>query len=144
MPAYRRPESVLVLIHSGRTVLLLHRVRPFPFWQSVTGTLEAGEDARASAVREVNEETGLSASGRIVDTGTTREFVIDPRWRNRYAPGVTRNLEHEFRLALPAPAEIRLEADEHSEYRWVDIDEAIGLVWSSTNRAALEGLRSEL
>ena len=144
MAAYRRPESVIVVIHSGRQVLLLRRVHPFAFWQSVTGSLEANENAAETARREVFEETGLRAGDRLVDTCTVREFTIDPRWRGRYAPGVTENTEYEFRLHIPEPAPVTLDPQEHSDSRWVDIDAAIGLVWSTTNKAALEALRVEL
>ena len=144
MAAYRRPESVLVVVHSGRSVLVMLRVQPFNFWQSVTGSLEAGEQPADTAVRELAEETGLRVPGWIEPTGIVREFEIDPRWRKRYAPGVTVNREHEFRLALPGTPGIRLDAHEHSAYKWLDIDEAIETVWSFTNREALEALRSEL
>ena len=38
MPAFKRPESVLVVVHAaaGR-VLMLERTSPPRFWQSVTG-----------------------------------------------------------------------------------------------------------
>ena len=144
MAAYRRPESVLVVVHSGRSVLVMLRVQPFNFWQSVTGSLEPGEDPAETALRELKEETGIDATPSLVSTGVVREFVIDPRWRNRYAPGVTRNQEHEFRLALPEAAAVTLDPGEHSEYRWLDIDEAIELVWSYTNREALEALRLDI
>lgn len=144
MAAYRRPESVLVVVHSGRSVLVMLRVQPFNFWQSVTGSLEVGEQPADTAVRELAEETGLSPYDVIEPTGVVREFEIDPRWRIRYAPGITVNREHEFRLALPDTPRIQLDPQEHSAYRWVDIDEAIETVWSFTNREALEALRSEL
>ena len=141
MAAHRRPESVLVVVHSGRSVLVMLRVQPFNFWQSVTGSLEPGEDPTDTALRELKEETGIDATPHIVPTGVVREFVIDPRWRSRYAPGVTTNREHEFRLALPDTQAVSLDPHEHSEYRWLDIDEAIETVWSYTNREALEALR---
>ena len=41
---YKRPESVLVLIYSKTGhVLMLQRVFPEEFWQSVTGSLEWDE-----------------------------------------------------------------------------------------------------
>lgn len=144
MAACRRPESVIVVVHAGRSVLLLRRVQPFAFWQSVTGSLEPDETAIETAVRELAEETGLASADRLVDTGVSREFDIDPRWRDRYLPGVTRNREHEFRLPLGSRADIRLDPAEHSAFRWLDIDDAVDLVWSATNRAALESLRCDL
>ena len=144
MAAYRRPESVLVVIHSGREVLLLHRVAPFSFWQSVTGSLEEGESPREAAIREVFEETGLSVGAELIDAGVTRSFIIDPRWRDRYAPGVTENIEYGFRLALPETQAICCDRSEHDAFEWVALDEAIARVWSNTNQAALEDLASEI
>ena len=142
---HRRPESVLVVIYStdGKT-LLLKRRQPFEFWQSVTGSLEDGELSIDAARREIEEETGLSPGKQLVDTGTTRQFEIDPRWRDRYAAGVTHNTEYEWRLRLRGDEEVRICDAEHSTYRWFELDEAIDAVWSHTNRAALESLRDSL
>ena len=59
------PESVLVVIHTtDGQVLLLERADRPGFWQSVTGSLDAPDEAPcAAARREVQEETGLTAGG---------------------------------------------------------------------------------
>ena len=145
MGGYRRPESVLVLIYVDRSrILLLKRIRPFAFWQSVTGSLDEDETPEETARRELLEETGLEFEGELIDTDTCRVFTIDPRWRDRFAPGTEENIEHEFRYRLPVASDIRLDTTEHSCYRWVDIDNAVDLVWSWTNKAALERLKDEL
>ena len=138
--SHRRPESVLVVVHTGTLALVLKRRRPFEFWQSVTGTLNPGETPAAAARRELAEETGLDAEGELAATGRTRRFVIDPRWRHRFAPGVVENTEHEWRYRLDAPVDIALALDEHSAYVWLPIAEAAARVWSWTNREALERL----
>lgn len=141
MTDYSRPESVLVVIYTPRReCLLLERVRPRGFWQSVTGTLRWGETAAQAAVREVSEETGLDPAG-LVDAKYTNRFPILPEWRGRYAPGVAENLEHLLYLELPEIREVTLNAEEHVAYRWMGLAEAIGTVASWTNRDALERLR---
>ena len=125
-------------------ILLLERSQPFAFWQSVTGSLEAGESPADAAQRELLEETGLSGDGKLIDAGAARTFTIDPRWHDRYAANITENTEHEWHYRLPAVVEINIDNSEHSAYRWFDIDGAIDAVWSWTNKEALESLKATL
>lgn len=141
----RRPESVLVIVYTDSAeILLLKRKAPFEFWQSVTGSLESGEAASQAAARELAEETGLDSTGHLVDTGRVRRFTIDPRWRDRYAVGITVNAEYEWRYRVPEAQKIRTNPSEHSAWEWLPIGAAIETVWSWTNRQALEKLRDEL
>lgn len=136
---YRRPVSVLVIVYTDdRHVLLLRRASPFDFWQSVTGSLKEDETHRDAAARELFEETGLQHEGTLTDSGVSRTFVIDSRWRDRFAPGVVENVEYEWRYRLPGKLDIVLNADEHSEYCWTSVDDAVEKVWSWTNRDALQ------
>lgn len=144
-PEIRRPFSVLVVVYAADgNVLLLRRSQPFDFWQSVTGSLRADETHADAAARELEEETGMRDEGRLSFSGTNRTFVIDPRWRDRYPPGVTENVEYEWRYRLPAMQDIKLNRAEHSRFKWMPINEAIDAVWSWTNREALEKLRDSL
>jgi dATP pyrophosphohydrolase len=137
----KRPESVLIVVYTqALDCLLLERVTPEGFWQSVTGSLRWGETAAEAAVRELAEETGLPPEG-LVDAGIERRFPIAPAWRERFGPGVTENLEHWWYLELPDRRDIVLSPTEHRAYRWLDIDTAIALASSWTNREALERLR---
>jgi dATP pyrophosphohydrolase len=138
---FRRPESVLVVVYSdGGQALLLRRQAPFEFWQSVTGSLLPGETHAEAARRELLEETGLGPEGRLEYSGVSRQFAIDSRWRNRFAPGIVENVEFEWQYRLPEAADITLQRDEHSAYRWVPLREATEAVWSWTNRDALWSL----
>ncbi|MDH4124461.1 MAG: dihydroneopterin triphosphate diphosphatase [Gammaproteobacteria bacterium] len=139
---FRTPVSVLVVIYSDDgQALLLRRVKPFEFWQSVTGSLRTGESHAEAAGRELFEETGLCDAGRLCYSGVSRQFVIDPRWRHKFAPGVVENVEFEWHYRLPAPTNIRICNSEHSEYCWLPIAAAAQRVWSWTNRDALVNLR---
>ena len=138
---FKRPESVLVVVHTPALVcLLLERVAPEGFWQSVTGSLRWGESPAAAAARELREETGLDPRG-IVDAGISRRFPILPEWRSRFAPDVSENLEHRMYLELPAAVGIEIEPREHRRFEWLPLAEAVRKVSSWTNREALEALR---
>ena len=138
---YRRPVSVIVVVYTDdRDVLLLRRAEPFDFWQSVTGSLHESETHVEAAARELFEETGLSDEGKLEYAGVSRQFAIDPRWRDRFEPGVVENVEFEWRYRVPARLEIALDTAEHSEYCWLPVKEAIEKVWSWTNKDALRQL----
>lgn len=138
---FRRPESVLVVVHTPELdCLLLERVEPRGFWQSVTGTLHWAETPAECAARELAEETGLSAIG-LRDAHVRRSFPILPAWRSRYAPGVDANVEHQWYLEVPEPRAVQLEPTEHVAYLWLPIDGAIERVASWTNREALQRLK---
>ncbi len=135
--AYKRPESVLVLIYTGTgQVLLMERKQPEGFWQSVTGSLEVDETPQQAAVRELLEETGLEMA--VVETGIENRFPILPEWRHRYHPDVVENREYVFTLGLATPCKIRLNPNEHSKYEWLDMQTAMQRCSSWTNRQAIE------
>ena len=137
---FRRPESVLVVVHTAALeCLLIERVAPPGFWQSVTGTIGWDETPAAAAARELREETGLDASG-LRDARLARAFPILPAWRSRYAPDVTENLEHLFYLELPERRIVTLDPAEHRDSAWLPVGAAIAKVASWTNREALERL----
>ncbi|MDU6389109.1 MULTISPECIES: dihydroneopterin triphosphate diphosphatase [unclassified Pantoea] len=138
---YKHPVSVLVVIFAQDTgrVLMLQRRDDSDFWQSVTGSLEAGETPLQAARREVLEELAIDVAGEklaLEDCGKEIEFEIFPHYRHRYAPGVTHNREHWFRLALPAERQPTL--SEHLAARWLDPAAAAALTKSWSNRQAIE------
>lgn len=134
---FKRPESVLVVIYSADAqVLMLRRHEPPTFWQSVTGSLEWGEQPEQAARRELVEETGLDAAS-LEDCHESHLFEIYEIWRHRYAAGVAENREHVFRLAVPEACPVTLDALEHSEYEWLPRVEAAQRASSYTNRQAI-------
>ena len=138
--AVKRPESVLVVIHTGAgQVLLMERADHQSFWQSVTGSLEAeDQDLLRAAQREVREETGLAPETGWRNWERVQEFEILPQWRYRYAPDVRRNREHMFSLEVPPDSVVTLNPREHRQYGWWLHIEAAARCTSWSNRQAIE------
>ena len=137
---YKNNQSVLVVIYakSSNRVLMLQRQDDSTFWQSVTGTLEANETPRATAIREVWEEVGLKMeenSTALFDCKESIEFEIFPHFRYKYAPNVTHCREYWFLLAMEQEFEPVL--SEHLAYQWVSPEKAIQMTKSSNNAEAI-------
>ncbi|NHZ88329.1 dihydroneopterin triphosphate diphosphatase [Massilia sp. CCM 8733] len=136
------PESVLVVIHTpALEVLLIERADKPGFWQSVTGSLDAPDEALpATAARELFEETGIVADGEriaLCDWQLSNVYEIYPVWRHRYAPGVTHNTEHVFSVCVPRETPIVLSAREHLRHVWLPHVEAADRCFSSSNAEAI-------
>lgn len=139
------PESVLVLIHRGQLeVLLIERADAHGFWQSVTGSKsDPSEAIRDTAIREVQEETGVDCASRssvataLRDWHLSNVYDIYPRWLSRYASGVTRNTEHVFSLRVPPDTVVRLNPREHRAAVWLPWREAADRCFSPSNAEAI-------
>lgn len=137
---FKIPQSVLVVIHTpALEVLLIHRADAPGFWQSVTGARNRDDEPlEETAAREVFEETGIDTrAGVLRDWGLENVYEIYPRWRHRYAPGVTHNTEHVFGLQVPAGTGIRLDPREHTAFRWLPWREAADACFSPSNAEAI-------
>lgn len=136
---YKQPLSVLVLIHSPEgEVLLLERAAHPGYWQSVTGSREGQETPACTALREVEEETGIRADASdLADWHLSNRFEIFQEWRHRYAPGVSHNTEQVFSLCVPRDTPVQLAPDEHLAWRWLPWRDAAREVFSWTNRDAI-------
>ena len=137
---FKRPESVMVVVHTSDEVLLIKRADHDCFWQSVTGSIEHGEQPEETAVRELFEETGIQ--GKLLrKTGIRRSYEILPEWRHKFPPNVTRNAENLFFCALDQRVDIVLDQREHTDYIWVNFSMGIEQAWSWTNKLAIMQLR---
>ncbi|NOT17241.1 MAG: dihydroneopterin triphosphate diphosphatase [Sulfuriferula sp.] len=142
---YKTPISVLVVIHTpDLQVLLLERADNPGWWQSVTGSLEAGESPLQTAIREVREETGLDAQQhQLTDWHLHYEYEIYPRFRHRYAPDTSHNTEHVFSLAVTEYPAITLAEREHLRYIWLPAALAAKKCFSPSNQTAILQLLGE-
>lgn len=145
-PAYKIPESVLVVIYrDDGQVLLLRRTAPAPegqdFWQSVTGSKDyAAESWLQTAAREVLEETGIDACDQgchLQDWELENTYTIYPAWQHKYAPGVWLNRERVLGLRVPSDMSVTLNPREHTAHAWHDWREAAQRCYSPSNAEAV-------
>ena len=144
-PTVKIPQSVLVVIHTAALdVLLIRRADAVDFWQSVTGSKDSEEEPFAvTAGREVFEETGIECRAgaplapQLRDWHLENIYDIYPRWRHRYAPGVTRNTEHIFSLQVQGAMPVVLNPREHTASRWLPWREAAEACFSPSNAEAI-------
>jgi 8-oxo-dGTP pyrophosphatase MutT (NUDIX family) len=122
---------------AGPRLLLLHRAPDhFPFWQGVSGSIEAGDaHLEAAALREICEETGLGPEGiEIHDLGLEYTFTSPLSGR----------IYHKRSLAAILPPATTLEqvtlSEEHDDVRLVTWEEARRLVRFPQNLEELDAL----
>ena len=151
-PAFKIPQSVLVVIHTAALDVLLIRRADAGTWQSVTGSKDTPDESYwDTAVREVREETGIDAlhpECLLRDWAIENVYDIYPAWRWRYPPGVSRNTERVLGLRVPAGLPVVLSPDEHTGHQWQPWQRAADIVFSPSNAEAIlmlprmqEGLR---
>lgn len=124
-------------MHDGEAqFLLLHRVAGDdpPFWQGVSGWIEADEAPHFAALRELREETGLEAAELC-----SVDAIFDLyKWRRG-----TVDTTIPFAARVSPNADPRL-SEEHDAWRWASLAEALALVPYEPQRAALRRIAADL
>ena len=131
----KKKVQVYLFRRTGRAVefLLLKRVQELRgFWQPVTGTVEEGETPRQGAHREVKEETGLEDFQHVVGPVYSFTFV-----KNRVE-------FHEEVFGMEVSNVPITLSNEHSEYQWVNLKEALELLRYVQNKKGLCRLEAQL
>lgn len=138
---YKIPESVLVVIYTPSGQVLLIKRADAGTWQSVTGSKDfLDEDWADTALREVQEETGIDARHpqcHLQDWQLENVYDIYPAWRWRYHPEVSRNTERVFGLSVPEQTPITLSPAEHTDWQWLHWRTAADRCFSPSNAEAI-------
>ncbi len=122
-----RPAAAIMLLNREDKVFVAQRLdSSADAWQMPQGGLDAGEDAQAGALRELEEETGIGAASVEIIARASRELSYDlpPElartvWGGRY----TGQCQHWFLMRfVGTDADVNLETA-HPEFRtfmWAD------------------------
>lgn len=128
-------KSSLVEVHIIRKIkddiefLLLKRSKEVEYpdlWQMVTGSIEKGEEFFQTALRELNEETGLKPI----------KLWLVPNINSYYEEEKKElNLIHVFVALVNKNNQVKI-SNEHTEFMWVDKETAKQLVaWDGQRKS---------
>jgi dATP pyrophosphohydrolase len=127
-------SEVLIHVRRGNEFLVAHRSPDSgAYWHTIAGTVEAGEEFLAAAVRELREETGLEVNELqpLGEFAYTRES-----WEDE--PGLRVHVEA-FLVDVEPGWEPVLN-EEHDAYRWLPRNEAAELLFWPEPAALLRSL----
>lgn len=114
--------AAILAVHDGKVLMVRqNRAGSGKFMLEIpAGMIDAGEKPIETAMRELNEETGLQASG------------LKPLCSFYPTPGYDSEKIHIFRAFDVAPARkhLAMDADEEIELKWIKVDEALHMVRS--------------
>jgi dihydroneopterin triphosphate diphosphatase len=115
-------------INSYQFLCLKRSEKDEGFWQPVTGTNQSNESLLQTLNREIVEEAGLNS-----DDFEIKNMFYQFTWEKR-------NMviyEYCYAVHVDSEAIIKL-SDEHVEYKWLNLDEAITRYEKQNNKNALK------
>jgi 8-oxo-dGTP pyrophosphatase MutT (NUDIX family) len=121
-PRFPRLSAGVVLVRETEDGWLFLLLRAFNHWDFPKGMVEADEEPRSAAIREVREESLIDDLEFAWGETFTQTGPYSRGKVARYYIARTRTVE----VTLPLNPE--LGRAEHNESRWVDFDEAMRLV----------------
>jgi len=121
-PRFTRLSAGVVVVRREGDDWLYLLLRAFNHWDFPKGMVEEGEEPLAAAIREVREESTIEDLDFAWGSNSTQTGPYSAGKVARYYLAETR------RSDVSLPINPLIGRAEHSEYRWVDFDEALELV----------------
>jgi putative (di)nucleoside polyphosphate hydrolase len=124
--AYRRGVGVMLLNSAGKVWVGARIDNPEDAWQMPQGGIDAGEDPWATALRELEEETGIAADlvERIAQCPERLRYDLPEEWRPRLWGGKWAGQEQDWFLCrfLGQDSDVNIATvhPEFREWKWVE------------------------
>ncbi|MEK7550469.1 MAG: NUDIX domain-containing protein [Patescibacteria group bacterium] len=105
------------------------------FWQPLTESLEDGESIEECLRRGVKEELSLDSIKNVTDR------LWSFPWENKRGEP---NIDLVYGVEISESDDIKINPEEHSEYKWCTFDEAMGLLGKENNKKAFEHFKEKV
>lgn len=105
------------------------------FWQPLTESLDDGESVEECLRRGVKEELGLDSIKNVT------ERLWSFPWENKRGEP---NIDLVYGVEISESDEIKINPEEHSEYKWCTFDEAMNLLGKENNKKAFEYFQEKI
>ena len=123
---YRRGVGVMLLNPRGKVFVGARIDNPEDAWQMPQGGIDADEEPWATALRELQEETGIAPHlvERIAECPERLRYDLPEEWRSRLWGGQWVGQEQDWFLArfIGQDTDVHIATDhpEFRQWRWVD------------------------
>ena len=131
---YRRGVGVMLLNRDGKVFVAARVDNPDDAWQMPQGGMDEGEEPWATALRELEEETGITPGlvEKIAECPERLRYDLPEEWRGKVWGGKWRGqLQHWFLARfLGSDEDVRLDRHdpEFRDWKWVDPAEVPRLI----------------
>lgn len=124
---YRKGVGIMLLNREGKVFVAKRIDMTSEAWQMPQGGIDAGEDARTAALRELGEEIGTSNAEIIAESVDWLRYdlpdALVPRiWKGQYRGQEQKWFAMRF-TGVDGDINIATEHPEFSEWKWVDMQE---------------------
>jgi putative (di)nucleoside polyphosphate hydrolase len=132
LPKGYRPGVGIMLLDKRKRIFAGRRIDTPDAWQMPQGGIDKGEQPRAAALRELEEEVGTGKAEIIAETKAWLTYELPGKlhrqaWGGRYRGQVQKWFAMRF---LGADADIKLDAHhpEFDAWKWMTRDELLELI----------------